>query len=52
VLGAAVALRKSAPLLTISSRQARHFLSAHQNLSPPGALQGKAGALEHLRRVR
>jgi uncharacterized protein YcaQ len=37
---------------TITRQQARRLMLAHQNLWPPRALQGKAGALEHMRRVR
>ena len=37
---------------TITNQQARGFMLAHQNLWPPRELEGKAGVLEHMRRVR
>ncbi|HEY69164.1 MAG TPA: winged helix-turn-helix domain-containing protein [Anaerolineae bacterium] len=37
--------------LTITKRQARRFLLAHQGLWPPYALKGKAGVLEYIHRV-
>ena len=38
-------------VLTLTHKQARRFLLAHQGLWPPHALEGKAGALTHIRRV-
>jgi len=40
------------PDLSVSVREARRFLLAHQGLLPPRALDGEAGALAYLRRVR
>jgi uncharacterized protein YcaQ len=40
------------PDLSVSARDARRFLLAHQGLLPPRALEGEHGALEYLRRVR
>jgi len=37
--------------LTISNRQARRFVLAHQGLWPPRQLQGKEGVLRYMRRV-
>ena len=37
--------------IEITNRQARRFVLAHQGLWPPYELHGKAGALEHVRRV-
>ncbi len=37
--------------LTITRRQARRYILAHQGLWPPYALQGKAGILSYVRRV-
>jgi uncharacterized protein len=42
----------STPDLSVSARDARRFLLAHQGLLPPRALEGEAGALSYLRRVR
>src|SRR3990172_5339376 len=39
------------PQLTISRSQARRFLLAHQFLLPPRQLNGKAGAVEIMRRL-
>lgn len=38
-------------ILTITKKQARRFLLAHQGLWPPYKLEGKAGILDHIRRV-
>lgn len=38
--------------LTLSKRQARRFLLAHQGLWPPHSLAGKTGILEHLQKIR
>ncbi len=40
------------PDLSVSVRDARRFLLAHQGLLPPHALEGENGALAYLRRVR
>jgi hypothetical protein len=37
--------------LTITKRQARRFILAHQGLWPPHGLAGKSGALDYIRRV-
>ncbi len=37
--------------LTLSKRQARQFILAHQGLWPPYSLAGKCGILQHIRRV-
>lgn len=38
-------------MIALSKQQARRFMLAQQNLWPPRALHGKAGILEHIRRV-
>jgi len=38
-------------MLTITRRQARRFILAHQGLWPPYELEGKSGALSYVRRV-
>jgi uncharacterized protein YcaQ len=38
-------------ILTITKKQARRFLLAHQGLWPPYKLDGKVGILDHIRRV-
>ncbi len=40
------------PSFELTQTQARQFLLSHQSLWPPRSLQGKAGALEYVRRVR
>ena len=37
--------------MKITKRQARRFILAHQGLWPPYGLEGKAGVLNHIRRV-
>jgi len=37
--------------ISLTKPQARRFILSHQGLRPPHALAGKAGALEHIRRV-
>ena len=37
--------------LTITKKQARRFILAHQGLWPPNKLKGKAGVLEYIHRV-
>jgi uncharacterized protein YcaQ len=37
--------------LTITKRQARHLILAHQGLWPPYELEGKSGVLDYIRRV-
>ncbi len=38
-------------ILTITKKQARRYLLAHQGLWPPYKLEGKAGILDHIRHV-
>ena len=37
--------------LTITKKQARQFILAHQGLWPPYKLEGKTGILEHINHV-